>query len=131
MRNPLADDPRLAKIYEADAALTAPGMPYEIVEDDVLGERMPVFRNRHANLREQLLAGAARYGDGDLFVWSDGRRQTFSGIVAEVAEVAAGLRRDNYGITKGRPRRHLLGEQPGVDPHVLRRARRRCGCWSR
>ena len=100
MTNPLADDPRLAKIYEADAALTAPGMPFEIVEDDVLGERMPVFRNRHANLREQLLAGAARYGDGDLFVWSDGRRQTFSGLVPEVAEVAAGLR-DRYGIAQG------------------------------
>src|SRR5205823_349052 len=92
MGTPLADDPRLAKIYEADAALTAPGMPYEVVEDDVLGERMPVFAHRHANLRDQLLAGAARYGDGDLYVWSDGRRQTFSGLVPEVAEVAAGLR---------------------------------------
>jgi len=100
MTNPLADDPRLAQIYEADAALTAPGMPYEIVEDDVLGERMPVFKHRHANLRDQLLAGAAKYGDGDLYVWSDGRRQTFSGIVPEVAEVAAGLR-DHYGIAKG------------------------------
>ncbi|MFN8025432.1 MAG: class I adenylate-forming enzyme family protein [Acidimicrobiia bacterium] len=100
MTDPLLDDPRLAKIFEADAALTAPGMPYEVVDDDVLGETMRVFRHRHANLRDQLLAGAEKYGDGDLYIWSDGRRQTFSGLIPEVAEVAAGLR-DQYGVTKG------------------------------
>ncbi len=100
MTNPLSNDPRLARIFEADAALTAPGAPFEVVEDDVLGERMPVFANRHANLREQLLFGAEQYGDRDLYVWSDGRRHTFTGLVTEVAEVAAGLR-DRFGIGKG------------------------------
>jgi long-chain acyl-CoA synthetase len=94
------NDPRLARIFEADAALTAPGEQFEVVEEDVLGERMPVFANRHANLREQLRSGAERYGDRDLFVWSDGRRHTFTGLVTEVAEVAAGLR-DRYNIGKG------------------------------
>ena len=100
MTNPLSNDPRLARIFEADAALTAPGATFEVVEDDVLGERMPVFANRHANLREQLLFGAEQYGDRDLYVWSDGRRHTFTGLVTEVAEVAAGLR-DRFGIGKG------------------------------
>jgi hypothetical protein len=100
MSSPLTGDPRLAKIFEADAALTAPGAPFAIVEDDVLGEPMPVFANRHHNLREQLLHGAVTYGDGDVYVWSDGRRSTFAGLVAEVAEVAAGLR-DRFGVGKG------------------------------
>jgi acyl-CoA synthetase (AMP-forming)/AMP-acid ligase II len=100
MTEPLADDPRLQRIFAADAVLTSPGMPYEIVEEDVLGVRMPVFKHRHANLRDQLLHGAQTYGDNDLYVWSDGRRQTFTGLIGEVAEVAAGLR-DRYGIGKG------------------------------
>ena len=93
-------DDRLRKIFEADAVLTAPGQRYEIIEEEVLGVSMPVFKHRHANLREQLLYGASTYGDADLYVWSDGRRQTFTGLVGEVAEVAAGLR-DQYGIGKG------------------------------
>ncbi len=100
MANPLEADPRLAKIFAADAALTAPGAPFETVEDDVLGERMLVFANRHRNLREQLLYGAATYGDREVYVWSDGRRSTCAGLVREVAEVAAGLR-DRYGVGKG------------------------------
>ena len=52
MTNSLSNDPRLAKIVEANAALTAPGAPFEIVDEDVLGERMPVFAQRHAILRD-------------------------------------------------------------------------------
>jgi acyl-CoA synthetase (AMP-forming)/AMP-acid ligase II len=100
MGSSLRGDPRLAQLFAADAALTAPGMVFEVVEADVLGQRMPVFARRHANLRAQLLAGAEKYGDGDLYVWSNGRRQTFRGILREVAEVAAGLR-ERYGIRKG------------------------------
>ena len=89
MTTPFAADVRLQNILAADAALTAPGERYEIVEEDVLGVRMPVFKHRHANLRDQLLHGARTYGDQDIYVWSDGRRQTFTGLVDEVAEVAA------------------------------------------
>ena len=100
MPSPIADDARLAKLREADAALTAPGAPFELVEDDVLGERMPVVRNRPRSLRDVLLAGAARHGDRDVYVWSDGRRSTFTSLVAEVAEVARGLA-EHYGIGPG------------------------------
>jgi len=100
MTNLLRGDARLRKIFEADAALTKPGQQYEVVDEEVLGVRMPVFKHRHANLRDQLLHGAQTYGDNDLYVWSDGRRQTFTGLIEEVGQVAAGLR-DRYGIGKG------------------------------
>ena len=100
MPSPFADDVRLAKLREADAALTAPGAPFELVEEEVLGERMPVLRNRPRSLRDVLLAGAARHGDRDVYVWSDDRRSTFTGLVAEVAGVARGLA-ERYGIGPG------------------------------
>ena len=55
---------------------------------------------RPRSLRDLLVEATARFPDRDLYVWSDGRRSTFSGLVAEVAEVAAGLR-DRYGVGKG------------------------------
>src|SRR4051794_719989 len=100
MASPIADDPRLAKLRESDAALTAPGAPFELIEEEVLGERMPVLRNRPRSLRDVLLAGADRYGDRDVYVWSDGRRSTFTGLVTEVAEVARGLA-ERYAIGPG------------------------------
>ncbi len=100
MASPIADDPRLAKLREADAALTAPGAPFELVEEEVLGEQMPVLKQRPRSLRDVLLAGAARHGDREVYVWSDGRRSTFTGLVTEVAEVARGLA-ERYGIGPG------------------------------
>jgi acyl-CoA synthetase (AMP-forming)/AMP-acid ligase II len=100
MPSPIVDDPRLAKLLEADAALTAPGAPFELVEEEVLGERMLVVKERPKSLRDVLLGGAARHGERDVYVWSDGRRSTFAGLVAEVAEVAHGLA-ENFGIGKG------------------------------
>jgi long-chain acyl-CoA synthetase len=99
MTTQLGGDGRLQRLFEADVALTAPGQRFEIVEEGVLGVRMGVFRHRHANLRDLLLHGARTYGDADLYVWSDGRRQTFTGLIGEVTEVAAGLRH-RYGIGK-------------------------------
>ena len=101
MPNPIADDPRLAKILEADAALTAPGAPFEIVEEDVLGERLPVFAQpaphpaRAAPVRRRDRSATATCTCGPT-----GAATTFTGLVAEVAEVAAGLR-DRYGVGKG------------------------------
>ncbi|MFN8028065.1 MAG: class I adenylate-forming enzyme family protein [Acidimicrobiia bacterium] len=100
MPSPIADDPRLAALLEADAALTAPGGAFELVEEEVLGEPMLVLKQRPKSLRDVLLAGAERFGDRDVYVWSDGRRSTFAGLVGEVAEVANGLAAE-YGIGKG------------------------------
>ncbi|HZP29006.1 MAG TPA: class I adenylate-forming enzyme family protein [Acidimicrobiia bacterium] len=100
MSTPIGDDPRLAAILAADAALTAPGAPFEIVEEDVLGERMPVFRDRFRSMRDLLRHAASTYGDRDAYVFSDGRRYTFASFEQEVRRVAAGLR-DRYGIGPG------------------------------
>ena len=52
---------------EIDARLTAPGGPFEVVVEDVLGEAMPVFKHRKRSLRE-LLAGSAAHGDKEYIV---------------------------------------------------------------
>jgi hypothetical protein len=99
MPSPIAADARFAQLLAADAALTAPGAPFEIVVEDVLGATMPVFAGRPRSLRELLTDAANTYDDRDLYVWSDGRRSTFGGIVQEVADVAAGPR-DEFGVGK-------------------------------
>ena len=44
----LAADPRLAALLETTTRITGPGMAFEIVDEDVLGERLPVFANAPA-----------------------------------------------------------------------------------
>ena len=53
---------------EIERNLTGPGAPFEVVEEDVLGERMPVFKNRKRSLRELLEASAA-FGDQEYIVY--------------------------------------------------------------
>src|SRR6516164_1503432 len=100
MATPFAGDARLTDLLAADEALTAPGAPFEVVEDDVLGEPMPVFGNRPRSVRDVLRHAAATFADRDAYVFSDGRRYTFASLEQEVARVAAGLR-DRYGIGPG------------------------------
>jgi acyl-CoA synthetase (AMP-forming)/AMP-acid ligase II len=83
---------------EAVAALTAPGGPFELVEEEVLGSRMPVFRNRGRNLGEVVLA-SARYGEGEYLV-TEVERLTFAEHATRVASLAQVLRTE-YGIGKG------------------------------
>jgi acyl-CoA synthetase (AMP-forming)/AMP-acid ligase II len=83
---------------EAVAALTAPGGPFELVEEEVLGSRMPVFRNRGRNLGEVVLA-SARYGEGEYLV-TEVERLTFAEHARRVASLAQVLRAE-YGIGKG------------------------------
>jgi acyl-CoA synthetase (AMP-forming)/AMP-acid ligase II len=83
---------------EIDARLTAPGGPFEMVEEDVLGERMAVFKNRKRSLRE-LLAGSAAHGDKEYIVHGD-RRITYAEHLRRVGSVAAALR-DRFGVRHG------------------------------
>ncbi|MEE2959076.1 MAG: class I adenylate-forming enzyme family protein [Actinomycetota bacterium] len=74
-------------------ALLAPGAPFEMADEDVLGEPMQVFVQRARSLR-QLLAQAGRFGDSDYAVFHDvGRRRalTFADHERRVASVAAAL----------------------------------------
>ncbi len=55
-------------------------MPFEIVEEDVLGAAPRVFANRAHSMREILL-GAERFGDRDCYVFGDGSRLSFDELI--------------------------------------------------
>ena len=93
---PFADDPRLGELLRVSERLTGPDQPYEVVDEDVLGERLPVYRRRPSSLRDVLVNGAS-HGERDCYVFGDGRRISFADLVRQVAEVAAGLR-DRHGV---------------------------------
>jgi acyl-CoA synthetase (AMP-forming)/AMP-acid ligase II len=71
---------------------------FAIVEEDVLGERMPVFKHRARHLRE-LLEKSVALGDVEYCVYGD-RRITYAQHERAVASVAAAFA-DRYGIGKG------------------------------
>jgi long-chain acyl-CoA synthetase len=81
------------------AELTAPGAPFEVVEEEVLGERYPVFAKRYGSLREMLAASARRHGDAT-YIAIDGQALTYKEHAAQVASVAQALA-DRYGIGPG------------------------------
>lgn len=78
--------------------LTGPGAPFEIVEEDVLGQRLPVFRQRYRSLAE-LLRDTEKHGDRELMVDGD-RRITYRQHLHMVVTVADMLARE-YGVSKG------------------------------
>ena len=84
---------------EATQRLLSPGSPFELVEEEVLGERMQVFKTRARSLRE-LLQTSANHGDSTYFVFDDGRSVTYAEHLRIVASVATALR-DQYGVGKG------------------------------
>jgi len=86
MPTDLTSDPRFEALLAATERLTGAGMPFEIVEEDVLGEQLRVFRNRSHTMREVLL-GASRFGDGDCYVFGDGFRLAFDELVPHVASL--------------------------------------------
>ncbi|CAO5255646.1 hypothetical protein FAGKG844_60172 [Frankia sp. AgKG'84/4] len=65
----------------------------------MLGERMPVYASRPRSLREILVSGAAS-GDGDRYVFSDGRRFGRRDPARQAASLAAALTA-RYGIRPG------------------------------
>jgi acyl-CoA synthetase (AMP-forming)/AMP-acid ligase II len=81
-----------------DPRLSAPGARYEIVEEDVLGERMPVFKHRLPSLRA-LVASSSEQGDAEYVIFGP-RRITYADHARGVASVAAALR-DRFAITPG------------------------------
>lgn len=63
---------RTQQIAQATAELTAPGQPFEVVEADVLGRRIRVWRNAPATLAD-LLVSANSWGDLPFLVHGDER----------------------------------------------------------
>ena len=87
-----------AMIQDLIARITGPGAPLEIIEEDVLGCRMRVFRNRARSL-EELLVQSTAYGDQP-YVLTASDEVTFADHVAQVASLAEALRSD-YGVQPG------------------------------
>jgi acyl-CoA synthetase (AMP-forming)/AMP-acid ligase II len=85
-------------LEEIEAQLTGPGGPFEIVEEEVLGERMPSFKTRKRSLRELLQASAA-FGD-NLYIIHGERRISYAEHLLLVASVARALR-EQYGVQPG------------------------------
>jgi long-chain acyl-CoA synthetase len=86
-------------LLEATASLTAPGAPFELHTEEVLGVPLAVFRRRPSSLAE-VLASAASHGDRDCFVFDDGSRIRFDEVGARALAVADWLR-DVHGIDRG------------------------------
>lgn len=78
--------------------LTGPGGPFELAEEDVLGERMLVFRTRHRSIRDLLMESAA-HGDKEYIVDGE-RRITYAAHLPLVASVARGLA-ERYDVGPG------------------------------
>ncbi len=97
-RDPLTGDPRFSRQLEAIPRLTKAGV-FEVASESVLGEVMPVFRERPRSLREVLTA-AGRFGDADCYVFEGGRRFSHPQLRRQVAAVAATLRK-RYGLGPG------------------------------
>ena len=83
---------------QSRASLTGPGGPFEIVEEEVLGARVPVFKHRLRSLRE-MLARSADHGDKSYIVFGE-RRISYAEHAGQVACVAAALR-EQYSIQPG------------------------------
>ncbi len=91
-----------AELVEAEQILTGPGAPFEVVEEQVLGETMRVFADRPGSLRE-IFDNATTMGDAPCLVFSDGqteRRLSFAELGAQVAATANLLQQD-FGVGPG------------------------------
>ena len=92
-----AEDARLPEA--ARTALTGPGAPFEMADEDVLGARMRVFARRPRNMRQVLETAGERFGDQPFLIFPE-RTFTHRSLVQPVAAVAAALQQ-RYGVGQG------------------------------
>jgi len=88
----------VARLYEVQRQLCAPGAPFEVVEERVFGEPTRLFLRAPANLREAV-APARGFGDREFLVYRDERwsfRRFFEHVDALAAQLVG-----RYGIVKG------------------------------
>ena len=83
---------------EVEAQLVGPGGVFEVGEEDVLGERMQVFKQRVPSLRT-FVERSAGFGDAEYVIFGD-RRITFAQHERAVASVARALR-ERFGVRPG------------------------------
>jgi len=78
--------------------LLGPGGPFELVEEDVRGARIPVYRNRRRSLLE-IVAESVEHGDRVYIATAD-RTITFAEHADRVASLAKALK-EEYGVGPG------------------------------
>ena len=83
---------------EAVAAVTGPGGPFEVVEAELAGERLRVFKNTPPSLRALFGAARAR-GEATFLVFED-ERWSFAQVMAKADALGAALV-ERYGIRSG------------------------------
>jgi acyl-CoA synthetase (AMP-forming)/AMP-acid ligase II len=81
-----------------ESALAGPGSPFELVEEDVLGERMNVFKTRTRSLREYV-ANSVSFGEQEYIVYGD-RRISYAEHADLVASTARFLA-ERYDVGHG------------------------------
>jgi acyl-CoA synthetase (AMP-forming)/AMP-acid ligase II len=85
-------------VEEVEAQLIGPGGMFETVEEEVLGERLQVFKQRVPSLRAYLERSAG-FGDAEYVIFGE-RRITFAEHARAVASVAKALR-ERFGVGPG------------------------------
>ncbi|GGN76865.1 class I adenylate-forming enzyme family protein [Nocardia rhizosphaerihabitans] len=85
-------------VAKVAAGLTAPGAPFELTVEHVLGVPIPVLAQRRRNLRE-LLEHSLSWGERDYLVTED-RRISFAEHAAAAGALATALAR-RHGVGKG------------------------------
>jgi long-chain acyl-CoA synthetase len=83
---------------QAVRAVTGPGGLFEIVEADVAGQRLKVWKNAPPSLRALFAAARAR-GDATFLVYED-ERWSFGRVMEQVDALAAALV-ERYGVAPG------------------------------
>ncbi|HZU71843.1 MAG TPA: AMP-binding protein [Acidimicrobiales bacterium] len=94
----MSAEPALMPIAEADAALTAPGQPFEVVEQVIRGIPTRTWKNAAPNL-PAILSGSRAHGGAVFLVYED-ERTTFEEHFAMAATLAHRLIED-FGVAKG------------------------------
>jgi acyl-CoA synthetase (AMP-forming)/AMP-acid ligase II len=81
-------------------SIHAPGSPFELAVEDVLGVPTTVFKTRHPNLRASLQSTATRTPDAPYLVFPDrGIELSYADTVASTARIAEVLA--GHGVAKG------------------------------
>ncbi len=84
----------MSRLAAVEAQLLAAGAPFELAEEEVLGERIQVFANRARSLRDVLLRGR-EFAEAEYMVFCEAereRRYTFAEHEKLVASAAAALK---------------------------------------
>ena len=83
---------------EANLAVTAPGQIFELVDAEVFGVKMQVFKNAPAHLG-QVFAGARGHGEKTFLVY-EGETYTFTQAMDQI-DALSNLLVNTYGVKKG------------------------------